>query len=223
MSILEKRRMAEQRYDAGNVLFQEGRYEEALRELNTAQEAFREIDVRGHPFDKPLSNGISGLANTLFLQGLCCQKLDDYNGAVTFYETSLVNAKFEKKKPFQTFSETLHEHMIICYEKELGTIEAATLAGLLQQEPKIDTAFVFPFSLNKDMIPIARVYELSPERFHQFRDFYDRARKQDAEIREREKMPDVVTTKKMSIYIWGILVAVWLSYGLIVVKALLHK
>jgi hypothetical protein len=66
MSTLLKRRMAEQLYDAGFALFEEGRYEEALGNLNRAQEAFRQIDVRGHPFCNPLSNGISGFANTLF-------------------------------------------------------------------------------------------------------------------------------------------------------------
>jgi tetratricopeptide (TPR) repeat protein len=215
--------MAKQLYDAGYALFQEGRYEESFRELNRAQAAFREIDVRGHSFFRPLSNGISGLANTLYLQGLCCQKLGDFNNAVTFYETSFINSKFEKSKPFQSFRESFRENMITCYEKELETIDASRLADLLMHEPKIDTAFVFPFSLNKDVIYIARLFELAPERFQQFRVFYERARQRDAEIREREKMSDVATTKKMSIYIWGILVTVWVAYGLIVVKALLHK
>lgn len=223
MSTLLKRRMAEQLYDAGFVLFQEGRYEEAFGELNRAQEAFRQIDVKGHPFTNPLPNGISGLANTLFLQGRCCQMLRDYNNAVVFYETSLINSKFEKKKPFQTFQETLHENMAACYEKELETIDAATLAGLLKQEPKIDTAFSFPFSLNKERIPIARLYELAPERYQKFRDFYERTRERDAKNREQEKMSDVAGKKKMSFYIWGILITVWAAYGLIVVKALLHK
>ena len=214
--------MAEQLYDAGFALFQEGRYEEALGDLNRAQEAFRQIDVKGHPFSNPLPNGISGLANTLFLQGRCCQQLRDYNNAVVFYETSLINSKFEKKKPFQAFQETLHENMAACYEKELETIDAATLAGLLKQEPKIDTAFSFPFSLDKDMIPIARIYELAPEHFRRFGDFYETARKRDAEIRDREKMSDITGKKKMGIYIWGILITVWAAYGLIVVKALLR-
>jgi hypothetical protein len=113
--------------------------------------------------------------------------------------------------------------MAACYEKELETIDAATLAGLLKQEPKIDTAFAFPFSLDKERIHIARIYELAPERYLRFGDFYETARKRDAEIREREKMSNIATTKKMSIYIWGILVTVWVSYGLIVVKAFLHK
>jgi tetratricopeptide (TPR) repeat protein len=223
MFTLPKRRMAEQLYDAGSALFQEGRYEEAFGELNRAQEAFREIDVRGHPFTHPLSNGISGLANTLFLQGLCCQKLGDYNNAAVFYETSLINSKFEKKKPFQAFQETLRENMAACYEKELETIDATTLAGFLKQEPKIDTAFSFPFSLDKDRIPIARIYELAPERYRRFGDFYETARKQDAEIRKRENMSDAATTKKMSIYVWGIIFTVWSAYTLIVVKALFHK
>ncbi len=215
--------MAEQLYDAGYALYQEGRYEEAFGELSRAQEAFREIDARGHPFSNPLPNGISGLANTLFLAGRCCQKLGDYNNAVVLYETSLINSKFEKKKPFQAFQKTLHENMVACYEKELETIDAPTLAGLLKQEPKIDTAFSFPFSLDEDTILIARIYELDPERFLRFKDFYETARKRDAEIRGRENMSDISTTRKMSIYIWGILITVWVSYGLIVVKALLHK
>ncbi len=223
MSTLPKRRMAEQLYDAGSALFQEGRYEEALGELNRAQEAFRQIDVRGHPFADPLSNGISGLANALFLQGRCCQKLGDYNNAVVFYETSLINSKFEKKQPFQAFQKNVHENMAACYEKELETINATTLAGLLKQEPKIDTAYTFPFSLDKDMILMARIYELAPERYRRFKDFYETARKRDAALRERESMSDIATTRKMSIYIWGILITVWVSYGLIVVKAFLHK
>jgi ABC-type transporter lipoprotein component MlaA len=105
----------------------------------------------------------------------------------------------------------------------LETIDAATLAGLLKQEPKIDTAFSFPFSLNKERIPIARLYELAPERYQKFRDFYERTRERDAKNREQEKMSDVAGKKKMSFYIWGILITVWAAYGLIVVKALLHK
>ncbi len=223
MSTLLKRRMAEQLYDAGNALFHEGRYEDALGELNRAQETFRQIDVRGHPFSNSLPNGISGFANTLFLQGLCCQKLGDYNNAVIFYETSLVNSKFEKKRPFQAFRKTFRQNVVTCYEKELETIDTPVLAGLLKQELEIDTAFVFPFSLNKDVIPIARLYELAPERHPQFKGFYERAKKQDDDIRGPEKMSDVATAKKMSMYIWGIMFTVWAAYGLIVVKALLNK
>ena len=223
MSTLLKRRMAEQLYDTGYALYRESRYEEALVELNRAQDAFRRIDVRGQPFSHPLSNGISGLANVLFLQGLSCQKLGDYNNAVIFYETSLVNSKFEKKRPFQTLLKTIRENMVACYEKELEMIDTRTLAGLLQRDPKIDTSFLLPFSLDKDVIPIARLYELAPERYQQFKAFYERAQKKDADIRRREKMSDVATTKKMSIYIWGIIITVWAAYGLIVVKALLHK
>ncbi|HLE41136.1 MAG TPA: hypothetical protein VI956_06490 [Nitrospirota bacterium] len=223
MSTLLKRRMAEQLYDAGFALFQEGRYEEAIGDLNLAQEAFRQVDVKGHPFRDPLPNGISGLANTLYLQGLCCQKLGDYHSAVVFYETSLVNSKFEKKKPFEAFLKTFRENLVVCYQKELEKIDAQTLSDLLKQEPKIDTAFVFPFSLKKDVIRIARLYELAPERYQQFEDFYERTRGRDVKIREQEKMSDIAATKKMSIYIWGILITVWAAYGLIVVKALLHK
>ncbi len=84
-------------FENGYALFLEKRYVQALSELQRAEDAFRKLDARGHPFTIPLSNGVSGLANALALSGQCWQFLGNYEKAVLLYETSLINAKFEKK------------------------------------------------------------------------------------------------------------------------------
>jgi tetratricopeptide (TPR) repeat protein len=223
MSTTIKRRTAEKFYHAGHALFQQGRYVEALSELRRAEDAFRKLDAKGHPFSIPLANGVSGLATTLAVSGLCYQKLGDYRTALTCYETSLINSKFEKKLPFLEFSKNLSQNILFCYAKELENTDIETRDALLSHEPEIDISYRFPFSLSKGAIPLARLYELAPEQYRQFKDFYQHAQVKDAEIRRMYKRTDESTVKRMSFYVWGILLFIWVIYGLIVADTLLYK
>ena len=213
--------MAEQLYNSGRALSQEGLYHEALVELRRAEDAFRVWESYGHPFASHLANGISGLANTLALSGLCYLKLGNFKAALTSYETSLINSKFERKNALRAFKQTIAENMIVCYEK---TLEDAGVdrVSFLGREPEIDVSFRFPYSLPQDIVPFARLYELAPDRYPQFKDFYEHAKIKDAEIRRRSKTSDESAMKRTSIYVWSILAAIWAIYGLIVVKALVH-
>jgi tetratricopeptide (TPR) repeat protein len=215
--------MAEKFYDAGHALFQQGRYDEALLELRRAEDAFRKLDAKGHPVDIPLPNGVSGLANTLAISGLCYQKIGDYKTALNYFETSFINAKFEKRQPFLDFSKKLSQHMLSCYDKEIENTDIGTRDALLNREPEIDISYRFPFSLTKAAIPFARLYELAPEQYRQFRAFYERARAKDAEIRRLYKRTDESTVKRMSFYIWGVLFVIWVIYGIIVADTLIYK
>ncbi len=210
-------------YDAGLALFQENRYAQSLVELKKAEDAFRKIDARGHPFSTPLPNGVSGLANTLALSGLCFQQLEDYRKAAKYYETSLINSKFEKKLPFRAFLRTLNANLLTCYEREWDASGAETLARILNSDPEIDTTYQFPFSLNDDAVILARIYELAPERYEQFKGFYYRAKTKDTEIRRRDKRSDESSMKKMSFYIWAALFIIWAAYGLVVAEALVKN
>ena len=221
MSTSTKRRMAESMYNSGHALFQEGLYNEALIELRRAEDAFRVWDALGHPFADRLSNGISGLANTLALSGLCYLKLGNFKAALTCYETSLINSKFERKKALRHFKQMLAENLIICYEK---TLEGSGVdrVSFLSRTPEIDISFRFPYSLPQDIVPFARLYELAPERYPQYKDFYERSKEKDAEIRRLSKTSDESAMKRTSVYVWGILAAIWIIYGLVVIEALVH-
>jgi len=223
MSTITTRRMAEKAYDAGHALFQQGRYDDALIELRRAEDAFRKLDAKGHLFGVPLPNGVSGLANTSALSGLCHEKLGDYTKALTCYETSFINAKFEKKQPFLDFSKKLSPNMRSCYEEEIKNIDIGTRDAILNQDAEIDISYRFPFSLTKAAIPFARLYELAPDQHGQFQNFYELARKKDSEIRRMSKSTDESTVKNVSFYVWGILIVIWSIYGFIVADALIHK
>jgi hypothetical protein len=109
-------------------------------------------------------NGVSGLANALALSGRCHQQLGNFKAAIVCYETSLINEKFEKAKPFHAFLTALREDLISCYENERGLLGEQTLRGILDQAPELDASFLFPYSLDKNAIPLARLYELAPDR-----------------------------------------------------------
>jgi tetratricopeptide (TPR) repeat protein len=215
-----KRRMAQEFYDKGFAGFQAGKYEQAIVELRKAEDAFRELDVVGQPFGFPLPNGVSGLANTLALEGRCFQALGDYQQAVTRFESCLVNGIFERKRPFQAFWSALRTGVIACYEKTLEQTGPETLKNP-KRNPDVDISFLFPFSLSQESIPVARLYELAPERYPQFGDFYAAARKKDIMMRRMDKRSDESTMKKLSISVWGSLVAIWIAYGLLVAQVLL--
>ena len=212
MTLFLKRSAAESLYVNGYALFLEKRYVQAIAELQRAEDVFRKLDARGHPFTIPLSNGVSGLANTLALSGQCWQLLGNYEKAITFYETSQINAKFEKKRPFQDFRKTLRENMLFCYQKKLELLDPKTLRQLVTQDPAIDGYYRFPFSLPEDTILIARLFELAPDQYPQFKDFYTSARHKDARMKRSDRSSDETATKRMSIVIWGILFIIMAVY-----------
>ncbi len=217
-----KRRMAQELYEKGSALFQAGKYEHAIVELRKAEDAFRKLDVEGRPFGFPLPNGVSGLANTLALEGRCFQALGDYQQAMKRYESSLVNGKFERKRPFQAFWSALLADVIACCEKTLEKTGPETLKNL-KRDLDLDISFLFPFSLSQELIPVARLYELAPERYAQFGDFYAAAKKKDLLLRRMDKRSDESTMKKLSMSVWAGLVAIWIVYGVLVVRALMQK
>ncbi|MDA8423055.1 MAG: hypothetical protein M0Z89_06945 [Nitrospiraceae bacterium] len=221
MSTLTKRRTAEEFYNAGYTLFQEHRFEQALVKLRQAEEMFRTLDAPGHAFSHPLPNGVTGLANTLALMGRCYYELDDTVTACTYYETSLINAKFEQARPFRLFFKTLREDMLLCYDREAGKIDKATLKNILSRETDTDTSCRFPFSLTGAAFTVARLYELAPDRYPQFSEFFIRMQQQDRQIRRTNKQSDESRMKMASIYIWVLLGTLWIIYSVIVVKTML--
>lgn len=217
-----KIRSAQRMYDAGLALFHEHRYFQALAELKNAEDAFRRIDARGHPFTIPLANGVSGLANTLALCAQCYQSLGDNRNALRYYETSLINEKFEKKRPFRAFRASLDRNLITCYENELQRLGQERIALVLQSDPVIDTAFTFPFSLEPDATLLVRLYQLAPDRYPHHAGFHDRARAKDASVRRQNRRSDEPAMKRASAVIWITLLFIWSLYGVLAVHAMLN-
>ncbi len=214
---------ARTRFDEGMTLFQEQRYAEALGPLQQAADMFRFIDARGHPFNYALPNGVTGLANTLALEGRCFQRMGDMDHALMLYETSLINAKFERRKPFKKFMSDLHSDMMSCYEHKLKGYSEETLSALLQQPAQIDPSYCFPFSLAPDRIPLARLYEIDPGRYERFKAFYEASLKKDKETRLKDKKSDESIMRMMSISIWAILLAIGSVYTIAFIRALTFK
>jgi tetratricopeptide (TPR) repeat protein len=215
--------IAQQVFERGSALLQQQKYEQAIVDLQQAEQLFRKIDVKGHPFTIPLANGVSGLANALALSGLCYLKQGDCRKAIQCYESSFINSKFEKRWPFRTFVKNVNEHLLTCYETMLRSKRPEDLAELLKNDPAIDTAFEFPFSLSEHGAVLARLFELSPDRYADHRQFYLRAKAKDLEIRKREKKSDEASMRKLSFLIWSILIIIWAIYGVVVIKALIIK
>jgi tetratricopeptide (TPR) repeat protein len=211
---------AEQFFLRGHSLFKENRFEQGLIELQRAERAFRRLEARGHAIRRTLSNGVSGLANTMALSGRCHRNLGDYERAIICYETSLINAKFEREKPFQAFLSDIRQDLAVCYENELNKLDGSTLRKIADLDAEIDISYRFPFSLDKRLIPLARLYELVPERFPQFRDFYIRSQNSDRALRRNTTGPDENRMKTITVSIWVILGVLWAAYGLTVSRAL---
>jgi tetratricopeptide (TPR) repeat protein len=215
--------IAQQVFERGSALLQQQKYEQALVDLQQAEQLFRKIDVRGHPFTIPLSNGVSGLANALALSGLCYLKQGDSRKAAQCYESSLINSKFEKMWPFRKFVKTVNENLLTCYETMLRSKRPEDLAEMLKSDPAIETAYEFPFSLSEYAVILARLFELSPDRYADHRQFYLRAKAKDREIRKREKKSDEASMRKLSFLIWSILIIIWAIYGVVVIETLINK
>jgi tetratricopeptide (TPR) repeat protein len=215
--------IAQQVFERGSALLQQQKYEQALVDLRQAEQLFRKIDVRGHPFTIPLSNGVSGLANALAQSGLCYLKQGDSRKAAQCYESSLINSKFEKMWPFRKFVKTVNENLFTCYETMLRSKRPEDLAEMLKSDPAIETAYEFPFSLSEYAVILARLFELSPDRYADHRQFYLRAKAKDREIRKREKKSDEASMRKLSFLIWSILIIIWAIYGVVVIETLINK
>ncbi len=54
---------------------------------------------------------------------------------ITYYETSQINAKFEKKAPSQKFLKTLRKNLLFCYQRILNSSPGKRCDRLLRQEP----------------------------------------------------------------------------------------
>jgi tetratricopeptide (TPR) repeat protein len=215
--------IAQEVFERGSALLQQQKYEHAIIDLHQAELLFRKIDVRGHPFTIPLSNGVSGLANALSLSGLYYLKLGDYRKAAQCYESSFINSKFEKTWPFRTFVATVNENLLTCYETMLRSKRPEDVAEMLKSDPDIETSYEFPFSLSEHAVVLARLFELFPDRYADHRQFYLRAKARDREIRKREKKSDEASMRKLSFLIWSILIIIWAMYGVFVIKALINK
>ncbi|NTW64981.1 MAG: tetratricopeptide repeat protein [Nitrospirae bacterium] len=214
---------AREAFKKGSALAEQGNHEQAIIELQNAEVLFRQIDVKGHPFTAPLANGVSGLANTLVLIGLSHQKLGNYQKAVQYFESSFINSKFEKAHHFSKFAETINENLLACYDKMLSLRLLNRTEDILESAPEINTAFQFPFSLHQDALILARLYELSPERYRSYQNFYRRAKEKDSEIRKREKKSDEASMRTLSFLIWSILIIIWAVYGTVVIDALVSQ
>ena len=215
--------LAQKIFERGSALLQQQKYEQALVDLQQAEQLFRKIDVRGHPFTIPLSNGVSGLANALALSGLCYLKQGDVRKAAQCYESCLINSKFEKMWPFRKFLKTVNQHLLTCYDTLLRSKWPEDPEKMLNSDPDIDTAYEFPFSLSEYAVILARLYELSPDRYAHHRQFYLRAKAKDREFRRREKKSDEASMRKLSFLIWSVLIIIWALYGVVVIKALINK
>ena len=148
----------------GEALALIGRHDEAVTELRTACDLYRQLDVRGHPFNIVLENGVTGLANAHFLLGTTLQAAGKYAEAITSLETSLVNERFERQVSFRAFRAGVNRALAACYEQRVGEADSAALAAGLAEDPVVDLSYRFPFSLQPLLIPVARLYELDPER-----------------------------------------------------------
>jgi tetratricopeptide (TPR) repeat protein len=217
-----KWRSAEQFFNDGNALFQEKRYDEAVTELLKAEKAFRSLDARGHPWGHPLNNGVSGLANALVLLGRCYQELGHFEQAITCYETSCINKKFELRSSFRAFQQDMQRHLAFCYEHQLAGADNKALQTVLGQDIDIDASFLFPFSLKNNALTTARLFELDPERYSRFSEFYLRAKSQDANLRRKAgKDLEETRMKRATFSIWTIFGLLWIIYSMIMIKALL--
>lgn len=221
MKNVETTQKARALFDKGSDLFRQGLYEQSLAALDQAEVLFRQVDVRGNPFIVPLENGVSGLANTLALAGRCHQQRGDLRAAVRCYETSFLNANFEKRRPFQKFTAEVNKDLIACYTQLRGSIPRERLDTLRSGDPDINTDALFPYSLEPDAIILARLFELDPKMHDNYREAYFRAKARDSEARTREKKTDATMMRRFSFTIWGILIIIWALYGLFVVNTLL--
>jgi len=128
--------LAQKIFERGSALLQQQKYEQALVDLQQAEQLFRKIDVRGHPFTIPLSNGVSGLANALALSGLCYLKQETFarppNAMNPAYQFQV-----RKDVAFQKVLKTVNENLLSCYEALLRSKRPEDLEKLLKSDPEM--------------------------------------------------------------------------------------
>ncbi len=217
-----KWREAVQYYNQGLVLYRENRFEQALTELRRAADAFRKLDARGTFLHRCLPNGVSGQANALVLTGQCHFHLGEFEQAVTCFETALINEQFEDPASFQKVQSNIRADIIACYAALVQKINPDTLSLQSYYPIEIDSTFRFPFSLPRDLVPLARLYELAPEHYAHYAEFYQRAWKTHEELRRADKDLDIDGSRmhKATRSIWTLLGVLWTIYTIIVFKAL---
>lgn len=221
MQSKQQRTNAEQAFRRAAVLAEEGRYAEAVSDLRKAGDIFRRLDATGHPFNVTLENGVSGFANVLLLLGKCHLQKGNLPAAIEAFETSMINARFERVLPYRSFRKTVEEYLADCYERLLAQTSNDALPPP-DQQPPIDLSYRFPFSLPVERIPFARLYELAPQRFPHYRVFYEQSRSKDFALRRAGRKADDATMRTISIGVWSVLVAIWLVYVIVVVRSLVH-
>ncbi len=209
-------------YRTGFSLFHQERFKEAIPFFSRAVEAFRKHDAQGHPAEHTLENGVSALANTLTLLGVCSERTGDISRAISCFETAYINEEFEKPTVFRPFARDLASRLVSCYERQVDASAIQRITSLPAGNPAIDSTYRFPFSLEPALIPFARLYELAPQRYGHLRTFYENAKHQDSIQRRAGSRTDDPSMRKISIGVWSVIAVIWIVYGIVVIRMLVH-
>src|SRR5512142_488099 len=102
-------------YRKGTSLVQQEQYKEAIPFLHLAAESFRRFAAEGHPAEHTLENGVTAMANALYLLGLCHERTGNIVRAITCFETACINERFERSAPFHAFLQDLAPVLASCY------------------------------------------------------------------------------------------------------------
>ncbi len=210
-------------YRKGSSLVQQEQYREAIPFLHEAAESFRRYAAEGHPAEHTLENGVTAMANAMYLLGVCHERTGNISRAITCLETACINERFERSAPFRAFLQDLQAVLASCYEWQIKTTGRDDVSPLLNLEPITDSTCRFPFSLAPEIIPYARLYELAPQRYQQYRQFYYRAKKMDAVLRSAGSKADEATMQKISIIVWTVIATIWIVYGFVAIRTLMYS
>ncbi len=208
-------------YRSGVSLLQQDKFRDAIPFLMRAADGFRAYDAEGHPAEYALENGVSALANALYHLAACYERSGNFSQAITCLETVRINERFEHSGPFRAFLHNLAPLLVSCYEQQVAASGLKDVSALVGGRPVRDVTCRFPFSLAPEAIAYARLYELAPQRYHQYRKFYENARDIDSVLRSSGSRTDEMTMRKTSIVVWSVIAAVWIVYGIVVLKTLI--
>jgi len=208
-------------YRNGISLLQQDKFRDAIPFLMRAADGFRAYDAEGHPAEHALENGVSALANALYLLGVCYEQSGNFSQAITSLETARINERFERSGPFHTFLHNFAPLLISCYEQQIAASGPKDVNAIVGSRPVLDVTCRFPFSLAPEAIAYARLYELAPQRYQQYRHFYESARKIDSVLRSSGSRTDEMTMHKTSIVVWSVIALVWIVYGIVVLRTLM--
>lgn len=84
--------------------------------------------------------------------------------------------------------------------------------AILETGLNIDINFRFPFSLDPDFIPAARLYELDPERFRSFKDIYTLAKEKYTILKRMSTSPEEKAIKRFGLAAWAAIVLIYIIY-----------